>query len=377
LSVAGIYLDHNASTPIAAEVLAVMQPLLSDHWGNPSSGHWASVGAASALVKARAQVASLLGASGDEVVFTSGGSEANNHAIKGTVFRHLRDNRGSNPHIIICTVEHPAVREPCRWLEAFGARVSEVPVDRHGLVSASDVQDEMTPDTVLVSIMHANNEVGSIQDIAAIARVAHAGGALMHTDAAQSVGKVATKVDALEVDLLTIAGHKLYAPKGIGALYIRRGVALESLIHGAGHEGKRRAGTENVAFAAGLGAACALAEQDPCGDRLAELRDQFWTTLQQAFGDAVIRNGHPTKCLPNTLNVSFVGKLSPEILDKLDGVAASTGSACDASSRSMSPVLAAMGTEESVGLGAIRFSLGRANTRADVDRVVAMLREIV
>ena len=372
-----IYFDHNASTPVADEVVAAMQPFLSGHWGNPSSGHWASVGAAAALTRAREQVASLLGATADTVVFQSGASEANNHVIKGCALRHLRVHPGSHPHIVISSIEHSSVRRPCRWLETLGARVTEVPVDGHGRIDPERVAATISDDTVLVSIMHANNEIGTLQPIAEVAAIARERGVLMHTDAAQSVGKVATKVDELGVDMLSVAGHKLYAPKGIGALYLRSGVELDPLVHGAGHEQGRRSGTENVLLAVGLGAACALAEHDPCTDRLTELRDRFWHELREAFGDGVVLNGHPIERLPNTVNVSFVGHISPDILAKLDGVAASTGAACHAGSRTMSSVLTAMGVAEDVGLGAIRFSLGRATTVSEIEAVVTMLRRVV
>ena len=367
-----VYLDYNASTPIAPQVVDAMRPHLTEHWGNPSSGHWASVGAAEALSHARRQVASLIGAQPSEIVFNSGGSEANNHAIKGSVFPHIRGNKPV--HIVISNVEHPAVQSPCRYLEGFGASLTEVPVDRHGLVSPDDVGAAMRPETVLVSIMHANNEVGTIQPIAEIARVAKSGGALMHSDAAQSIGKIPTNVDELGVDLLSIVGHKLYAPKGVGALYIREGVTLDPLVHGATHEHGHRAGTENVLLAAGLGAACELAASDSSAEHIESVTQHFWARLQAAFGDKIRLNGHPERRLPNTLNVSFDGQLSADIMASMQGVAASAGSACHAGSHTMSPVLFAMGVDESWGLGAVRFSMGRSTTIEQVDRVVEQLR---
>ncbi|HJN44136.1 MAG: cysteine desulfurase family protein [Vicinamibacterales bacterium] len=368
-----IYLDFNASTPIAPEVGAVMRPYLDQHFGNPSSGHWAGQPARDAVETARGEVASLLGCAAEEVVLTSGGSEANNHVIKGTVF----DAASPTPHIITTSVEHPAVVEPCRFVERFGARVTTVPVDRHGLVDPDDIRRAMTPETVLISVMHANNEVGTIQPIAAIARIAREHGVLCHTDAAQSVAKIATRVDDLGVDLLSLAGHKLYAPKGIGALYVRRGVTLTPLIHGGGHERGQRAGTETALLAAGLGTACRLAESDPCGDQVLKLREQFWKALRDTFGDRVVLNGHPTKRLPNTLSVAFPGRFGDEILARLDGVAASTGSACHTGDRTMSPVLAAMGIVTNIGFGTIRFSLGRTTTEAEIDQVVGQLEACV
>ena len=368
-----IYLDFNASTPIAPEVAAVMRPFLDSHFGNPSSGHWAGRPAHDAVETARREIASLLQCETDEVVLTSSGSEANNHVIKGTVF----GASSTAPHLITTAVEHPAVVEPCRVVERFGARVTTVPVDRYGLVDPDDIRRAVTPETVLISVMHANNEVGTIQPIADIARIAHDHGVLCHTDAAQSVGKIPTRVDELGVDLLSIAGHKLYAPKGIGALYVRRGVTLAPLIHGGGHERGQRAGTESALLASGLGAACRLAEASPCGDRLLALRERFWTGLRDAFGDRVVLNGHPTARLPNTLSVAFPGRPGDATLARLDGVAASTGSACHTGARTMSPVLAAMGTSTEVGLGTIRFSLGRTTTEAELDQVVRQLEACV
>jgi cysteine desulfurase len=222
--------------------------------------------------------------------------------------------------------------------------------------------------------MHANNEVGTLQPLAAIGAAVRARGIVMHTDAAQSAGKIPLDVEALQVDLLTLAGHKLYAPKGIGALYMREGMALDALVHGAGHEGGRRAGTESVLLAAGLGAACRLARLDPCGERLRRLRDRLWTRLQQAFGDAVVLNGHASERLPNTLNAGFVDRMGADLLTAAPAIAASLGAACHGSSRVLSPVLAAMGVDERVGLGAIRFSVGRPTTEREVDRAVDMLR---
>lgn len=367
-----IYLDYNASTPIAPEVAATMRPLLEINYGNPSSGHWASAPAKARLEEARNQVAALLGCAADEIVFTSGGSEASNHAIKGVFF--AARNRGD--HIITTRIEHPATTETCRFLERLGASITYMPVDRTGLVDPEAVRAAITPRTILVTIMHANNEVGTVQPIAEISRIAHQRGVLVHTDAAQSVGKIPVNVEELGVDLLSIAGHKLYAPKGVGALYVRRGVVLESLIHGGGHEGGRRAGTESVLMAAALGAACSLAAtHDYYG--VAHLRDRLWAGLKTAFGDHVVLNGHPTRRLPNTLNVSFVGVVGADILALLPNVAASTGSACHSGQIKLSPVLAAMGVSERVGMGAIRFSLGRGTTESEIDAVIDGLRRAV
>ncbi len=368
-----IYLDFNASTPIAPEVAEAMRPFLSDHYGNPSSRHWAGAPAKEAVERARSQVACLLGCSPDEIVFTSGGTESNNHAIKGAFFAARR--RGN--HIITTQIEHPAVIEPCRFLERLGARVTYVPVDGTGMVDADDIRRAVTDKTCLISVMHANNEVGTIQPIVEIARIAREYEILLHTDAAQSVGKIATKVADLGVDLLSIAGHKAYAPKGVGALYIRSGVTIEPLHHGAGHEGGRRAGTENVLLDIALGAACDLAQSWIGMLQVKELRDLFWQKLLKEFGDRVVLNGHPDNRLPNTLNVSFAGKISAEILSKLEGVAASTGSACHEGTVELSPVLKAMDVPPETGMGAIRFSLGRTTTSAEIEYVIDRLRNSV
>jgi cysteine desulfurase len=366
----GIYLDYNASTPIDPAVLAVMRPLLEEAFGNPSSGHWASHPAKAALERARGQVTSLLGAESDEVVFTSGGSEANNLALKGTFFA-LREK---GDHIITQVTEHPAVLKPLAFLERLGATVTYLPVDGTGRLDPEAVRRAITPRTILISVMHANNETGTVQPIEAIGAIARAHGIRFHTDAAQSVGKVATRVDELGVDLLSIAGHKLYAPKGVGALYVRRGTALEPLIHGAGHEQGRRAGTESALLAAALGEACALAADLDAMVRIRELRDHFWQSLRSLYGDQVVLNGHAEHRLPNTLNVCFAGQVGAEVLARLDGVAASTGSACHAGRVELSPVLAAMGVSEYMGMGAVRFSLGRGTTRAEIDSVIDQLR---
>ncbi|MGY3617449.1 cysteine desulfurase family protein [Bradyrhizobium sp. USDA 10063] len=367
-----IYLDYNASTPIDPAVAAAMRPFLAEAFGNPSSGHWASTPAKAALEQARGQVAALLGAAPDEIVFTSGGSEANNLAIKGTFFAPNR--RGA--HIVTSVIEHPAVLAPCRFLEPLGGSVTCLPVDRTGRVDPEDVRRAITSQTILISIMHANNEVGTIQPIEEIGAIARERGIHFHTDAAQSVGKIPTRVNELGVDLLSIAGHKLYAPKGVGALYVRRGLELEPLIHGAGHELGRRAGTESALLAVGLGTACAMAADLARTESIKALRDRFWQALQDRLGDRVVLNGHAVQRLPNTLNVSFVGKVGAEILEQLNGVAATTGSACHAGRIELSPVLAAMGVSERAGMGAIRFSLGRGTTIDEIDSVVARLTTI-
>jgi cysteine desulfurase len=368
-----IYLDYNASTPIAPEVAAAMRPSLEDAYGNPSSGHWAGKPAREVVETARGQVARLLDCASDEIVFSSGGSEANNHALKGVAFAL----RGKGDHIITSAIEHPAVLAPCAFLEKLGFRTTLLPVDRSGRVDPDDVARAITPATILVSIMHANNEVGTVQPIAEISRITRERGILLHTDAAQSVGKIPTRVDDLGVDLMSIAGHKLYAPKGVGALYIRHGTPIAPLIHGAGHEAGRRAGTESALLTAGLGAAAMLASDLGPMRGIHALRDDFWRQLQSLFGDRIALNGHHEHCLPNTLNVSFVGRTGAEVLAALDGVAASTGSACHSGRIELSPVLRAMGMSPEIGMGAVRFSLGRGTTQAQINTVVAMIREHV
>ena len=364
-----IYLDFNASTPVAREVVAAMRSVLEEPYGNPSSGHWAGIPAREAVESSRSQVARLVGCKGNEIVFTSGGSEANNQALKGVFFA----NRRTEPHIITTQVEHPAVINPCRFLERLGATVTYLRVDGFGRVDPDDVRRALRSSTILISVMHANNEVGSIQPIEEIAGIAREAGVLLHSDAAQSLGKIPVDVRALGVDLLSIAGHKLYAPKGVGALYIREGVSIEPLIHGAGHESGRRAGTESALLDVALGAACDLARASSGTDSMRGLRDLFWDLLENKFGDRVVLNGHPLERLPNTLNVSFVGQVGADILARLPGVAASTGSACHAGSVELSPVLRAMGTPPEIGMGAIRFSLGRTTTREEIEAVVEEL----
>ncbi len=368
-----IYLDFNASTPIAPEVADAMRGVLAELFGNPSSEHWAGEPAKRAVEKARAQVAALLECRPNEIVFTSGGSEANNHALKGVFFAKRRDKA----HFITTQVEHPAIINPCRFLERLGATVTYLPVDGFGRVDPDDVRHAITPETILISVMHANNEVGTIQPIPDIARIAREHDILFHTDAAQSVGKCATRTGELGVDLLSIAGHKLYGPKGVGALFVREHVRLEPLIHGASHELGRRAGTENILLDVGLGAACATSQQWLGMEFVRQLRDLFWNLLQDAFGNQIALNGHPLARLPNTLNVSFIGRVGSEILARVENIAASTGSACHSGSVELSPVLQAMKIPPQIGMGTIRFSLGRTTTREEIESTVALLTKAV
>ena len=367
-----VYLDYNATTPVDPRVAEAMWPYLRELFGNPSSLHTYGVNAKEAVDTARAQVAKLLGCQADEVVFTSGGSESNNTAIKGVAFRL----RQKGYHVITTQIEHSAVVSPCKFLEQLGFFVTYLPVDRYGMVSVRDVEAAIRPTTILISIMHANNEVGTIQPIAAISELARARGIFMHTDAAQSAGKIPILVNELNVDLLTLAGHKFYAPKGVGALYIRHGLEIEPLIHGASHESGRRAGTENVPLVVALGKACELAatELDSRWAHVVTLRDYLYDNLKKMFGSRLHLNGHPTERVPNTLNVSFEGYTGQELLQKIPEVAASTGSACHAKSREMSHVLRAMGVPERVGCGAVRFSLGQWTTAGDIDTLLELLQ---
>ncbi|HTU22666.1 MAG TPA: cysteine desulfurase family protein [Gemmataceae bacterium] len=373
-----IYLDYNATTPLDPAVVDAMLPYLHEHWGNPSSTHSLGKTAHQAVEQARQQVAEFLGAQRDEIVFTSGGTEASNHALKGAVFAKLRGFFGRwarGAHLIISSVEHPATTQPCEFLKRLGCRVTVVPVDGQGLVDPDAVRRALERGTTLVSIMHANNEVGTLQPIKEIAALTRSRGVLLHTDAAQSLGKVAVDVHDLGVDLLTLAGHKLYAPKGVGVLYVRRGVTLEPLLHGAGHEGGRRAGTENVPYLVGLGAACTLAcrHLPEATQRLRALRDRLWERLRAELGERIVLNGHPEKRLPNTLNANFVGHVGAELLAKVPEIAASTGSACHEGKISQSPVLCAMGVPPEIGRGALRLTVGRFTTEEQVDRAAEVL----
>jgi cysteine desulfurase len=364
-----IYLDYNATTPVDPVVLDAMLPFLREHFGNPSSTHTYGKTAHDAVESARAQVAALIGAQPDEIVFTGGGSEASNHAIKGVCFAN-----GSRPdavHIITTAVEHPATARPVAFLQKLGAAVTVLPVDRFAQIDPDDVRKAITAQTRLISVMHSNNEVGTLMPIREIASICRERGVLLHTDCAQSLGKVPVNVNELGVDLLTVAGHKLYAPKGVGALFVRRGVSLEPLVHGAGHEGGRRAGTENVPHIVALGKACAIAARSLPAEtnRLRALRDR----LHAALGARVTLNGHPEQRLPNTLNVNVVGHIGAELLAKVPGVAASTGSACREGKVNLSPVLAAMGVSPEIGRGAVRLSVGRFTTEDEVARAAEML----
>ena len=370
-----IYLDYNGTTPHAPEVIDAMRPFLETEFGNPSSSHYYGIAPRRAVEAARAQAAGILNCRSEEILFTSGGTESNNHAIKGAA--RLYKDRGR--HIITSQVEHPAVIEVCRFLETEGFAVTYLPVDETGGVQLPDVEAAIRPDTILITIMHANNEVGTIQPIPEIAALARKNNILMHTDAAQSVGKIPTDVNDLGVSLLTIAGHKVYAPKGIGALYIRDGVRLAPFCHGAAQEASRRAGTENVLEIVGLGKACevALNRLDTARTHMAELRDRLQDGLTDAIENVRV-NGHLKYRLPNTLSISFYGVEANRLLEEIGlEVAASAGAACHSDTVEISHVLVAMGVAEDWAKGALRFSVGRMTTKDEIDRALDIVVKAV
>ena len=365
-----IYLDHNATTPIAPEVAEAMRPYWGEKYGNPSSGYRLGRLAKEALEEARARVADLLGCGPEEIVFTSGGTESNNMVIKGVA--HSLAEKGR--HIVTTAIEHPAITNPCLFLLYQGYDVTFLPVDSTGLVDPSAVKEAIRPTTVLISVMHANNETGTIQPISEIGALAKEAGVLFHTDAAQSVGKIPARASDLRVDFLSLAGHKMYAPKGVGALFLSNGLKIEPFMHGAGQESGRRAGTENVMFAAALGIACALCgERMPTDvERMRHLRNRLHSLLAEAIPGLVL-NGHPEARLPNTLNVSLPGVDGATLLDAIPEIFASTGAACHDRSVKLSHVLAAMQVPKEIGRGAIRLTLGRGNTEAEIDEAARMI----
>lgn len=372
---APIYLDYNATTPIAPEVLEAMLPFLAEHFGNPSSSHVYGMAARQAVAEARASVAALIHARKDEIVFTGSATEANNLALLGVASASGRTRR----HLVISAVEHPAVMQPAQHLREKGCDLTVVPVDCYGRVDPQAVAAAVRPDTFLVSVMHANNEVGTIQSIAEIARLVRPMGTLLHTDAAQSAGKVEIDVDALGVDLLTLAGHKFYAPKGVGALYVRSGTPINPIFFGADQERGLRPGTENVPLVVAMGAAARLAREhlSVATDKLQELRDALHERLAAAAPGLVL-NGHPTERLPNTLHVSFPGIDGRELLSRIAGrVAASVGSACHSETDAVSGVLAAMGCDADRVSGAVRLSVGWMSTPEEIEAAAEGLSEAV
>lgn len=371
-----IYLDYNATTPVDKEVAQAMQPYLADYFGNPSSSHSYGIETKKAVENARKQVATLINCKPHEIIFTSGGSESNNYALKGIAYAY--ENRGN--HIITSTIEHPAVVEVCKYLERKGFRISYIPVDEHGVIDLDKLQKEITKQTILITVMHANNEIGTIQPISEIATIAQKNNIYFHTDAAQSTGKYPVDVKELGVDLLSIAGHKLYAPKGIGALYIKDGVQLEKLIHGADHEQNKRAGTENVLEIVGLGKACDIAHRYLYRNitHMQSVRNLLFNNLKKEI-PAIKLNGHPEHRLPNTLNLSFPNIEANILLNELEskGIAASAGAACHTDSIDVSPVLTAIQLKTDYAMGTIRFSVGKNTTEHEINRASQIIIETV
>ncbi|MBI5416348.1 cysteine desulfurase [Candidatus Poribacteria bacterium] len=366
-----IYLDYNATTPHHPEVIAAMLPFLEEHFGNPSSSHWYGIEPKKAIENARSQIASLLNCEPSEIIFTSGGTESNNYAIKGTAFAN--QNKGN--HIITAQIEHPAVLEVCKFLENQNFTVTYLPVNEFGMVNISDVEKAITPKTILISIMHANNEVGTIQPISDISKLVKQHGIIFHTDAAQSVGKISADVKALGADLLSVAGHKLYATKGIGALYIRKGVALSKFMHGAGQEQGKRAGTENVMEIVGLGKACEIAKRDMEKNiyHMKKMRDRLYDGLRKTLKDIKL-NGHPDMRLPNTLSLSFINMDANMLLSDIkEYVAASAGAACHSGGKEISHILKAMNIPFEIAKGTVRFSTGRMTTENEIDIAIDII----
>jgi cysteine desulfurase len=370
-----IYLDYNATTPHDPEVIAAMRPFFEEEFGNPSSSHYYGTQPKQAVIRARAQIATLLSCRPEEIIFTSGGTESNNFAIKGCAqaFRH----KGN--HIITSRIEHPAVLEVCRFLETSGFEITYLPVDEFGLIQIVDLKAAIKKETILMSIMHTNNEVGSVQPIEEISKLAKNHDIIFHTDAAQSLGKIPVDVNRLGVDLLSIAGHKVYAPKGVGALYIRQGLAPAKLMHGAGQEMAVRPGTENVLEIVGLGMACEIAGRDLEKNmtHMRAMRDRLFEGIKKEC-DQVKRNGHPQKRLPNTLSISFLGLEANRILDAIGTeVAASAGAACHSGKVQISDVLKAMNVPLEWAKGTLRLTTGRMTTATDIDKAVQVICEAV
>ncbi len=365
-----IYLDHNATTPLDPEVIKAMLPVMEREFGNPSSINPLGEQAKGRLEEARTAVASVLSCEASEIIFTSGGTESNNAVLKGVIdFK-----RPSDFHIITTAVEHPAILGPARYLMELGVRVSTLPVDRFGQVDPTDVARAFMPETALVTVMLANNETGTLQPIKEISALTREHGVPFHTDAAQAVGKVPVDVNDLGVDFLSVAGHKLYAPKGVGALYVRKGRRMTPLMHGAGQEGGRRPGTENTILGVGLGAACRIVHADLRHDiqRMAGLRDRLQGLLMDAIEGAVV-HGHPVERLPNTLSISVPRIEGRKILEGTPALYASTGAACHDREVKLSHVLAAMDVPPEVGMGTLRLTIGRSNTASQIDAAAEMI----
>ena len=366
-----IYLDYNATTPVAPEVCRAISESLQHHFGNPSSSHSLGQAAKESIDRSRAQVAAMIGADDGEILFTSGGSESNNMAIKGLLHR----NSGEPGHLIISAIEHPATVEPANYLQRWGIEVTVVGCDTSGVIDVEEIENAIQPNTRLVSIMHANNEIGTIQPIAEISTICRQQGVLLHTDAAQSIGKVRVDVNELGVDLLSIAGHKLYAPKGVGALYIRSGVELENLVHGAGHEQGRRAGTENTPYWVGLGKAAELITNsiDQRLAHLSQMRDILLSRLNELIDSPLTVNGADVNRLPNTLSVNFPNVIGSELLAASPGVCASTGAACHSGETKLSATLAAIGLHPDIAKGTVRLSVGTPTTPDEIEQAATLL----
>ena len=371
-----IFLDHAATTPADPRVVEAMLPYFSDSFGNPSSIHSLGLETRTAVAEAREKVASLIGAAGDEIIFTSGGTEADNLAIKGVALANAHKGK----HIVTTRIEHHAVEESCRYLEKQGIKVTHVAVDHDGLVDPREVERAVTPETILISVMHANNEVGTIQPIAEISRVSRSRGIYFHTDAVQTVGHIPAKVDDLGVDLLAISAHKLYGPKGVGVLYVRKGTRIVPFMHGGGQERGLRATTENVPGIVGFGKAAeiAQAEMDAESKHVTRLRDKLIKGLLERIPQVRL-NGHPTRRLPNNVNISVASVEGESLAVSLDleGIAVSTGSACSSEAMEPSHVLTAMGVPVELARGSVRFSLGKKNTDEEIDRVLEAFPRIV
>jgi len=371
-----IYLDHNATSPVHPEVLEAMLPFYKEAYGNASSIHSFGREARKAVEASRETIAAFIGASPDEIIFTSGGTESDNTAIKGVI----EANASKGNHIITSVIEHHAVLNTCKYLEKHGCTVTYLPVDEFGVVSVDELKNAITADTILVSIMHANNETGALQPIEEIGAVTRAKGIIFHSDAVQSLTKVPVDVDKMNVDRLSFSGHKIYAPKGVGVLYKRKGIKMAPLIVGGHHEKNKRAGTENVAGIVGFAKAVEISKRDGAvlNKRIAELRDRLWKGINDNIKKVKL-NGHPDKRTPNTLNVSFEYVEGESIILNLDmeGIAVSSGSACASGSLSASHVMLAMGLDHAIAQGSIRFSLGKDNTEEDIDFVISILPGII
>ena len=367
-----LYLDYNATTPIAPSAQEAMLPFLAERFGNPASSHVLGRACQEALEDARERVAALIGCDAEEIVFTSGGTESNNLALKGVA---LCRGRSAGGHLVISAIEHASVTQPARFLERLGYDVSVVPVTGQGVVQPAAVRSALRSDTLLVSVMLANNEIGTIQPLKQIADICRDAGVPLFSDAVQAAGKIRIQVDELGVDLLSLAGHKMYAPKGVGALYVRQGVALEPVLHGAGHEAGLRAGTENVPGIVALGGAAALAAKslDSAQERLTALRDKLHTALRVGVGAGLVVFGQLAPRLPNTLSVSFPGVSGCELLSRIPELCASTGSANHGETDAMSSTLAAMGVAAEIARGTIRLSLGWYTTDDEIERAASLL----